>query len=125
MHGSRQLDTLNHAHTAKGLTPTVELVDESQESKLTKSKVLNKFLKSFNARIDEMERVESPIVQQYNMMKGEDRIYNKPMKVFTKKGNNIKRITIEKDANNIFSFLETNQTRNYFNKETPIKRSSS
>lgn len=49
--------------------------------------------------------MESPL-KEYNRIKGEDRIYNKPMKVFTKNGNKIKRATVEKDALNLFDVID-------------------
>lgn len=53
--------------------------------------------------------MESPL-KEYNRIKGEDRIFNKPMKVFTKNGNNIKRATVEKDALNIFDVIDVKKT---------------
>lgn len=67
--------------------------------------------------------MESP-TQEFNRIKGADRIFNKPMKVFTKNGNKIKRATVEKDALNIFDMVDPNIKKNG-GKVNTARRSSS
>jgi hypothetical protein len=119
MKGADKTDPLAMRTASDDFEAIDELVDEENRetsrkhagvgggvsARSTKEGVLSKYLGNSNNHLEETEIMESPL-KEYNRIKGEDRIYNKPMKVFTKNGNKIKRATVEKDALNIFEMVD-------------------
>lgn len=82
-----------------------ELVDEENANTSRKSTALNKFFSSPTP--DHQGGDEDGSGSKDRLKIGSERVFNKPVKVFSKQNGRIKREIIERDVLNVFETLET------------------